>query len=92
MATGSEDKSVKLWDLASKKATATFADYKEGVTLAAFSPDGKRLATAGNDGAIKVREIPGGKVAATAKGFWFAFLADGSFATGDKDVRVTKLK
>ncbi len=92
LVSGSEDKTVKFWDVTARKVTGTAKDNTDAITTVAASPDGKRIATAGNDGAIKVREVPGGKVVATQKGFWAAFLADGSLVTADNAVRLWHLK
>src|SRR5947208_2246574 len=43
LATGGADKTVKLWDVASGKVTATFAEHAGAVWGLAFSPDGKIL-------------------------------------------------
>ena len=45
LASGSEDKTVKLWDLAQGKESTTFTNYTEDIDGVAFSPDGKILAT-----------------------------------------------
>jgi WD40 repeat protein len=92
LVSGSEDKTVKFWDLAGRKVTATAKDNPDAITTVAASPDGKRVATAGNDGTIRVREVPGGKPVGSQKGFWAAFLSDGSLVTADNAVRLWHLK
>lgn len=55
LATGSEDKTVKLWDAATGKVLATL---KTGsVQSLAGTTDGKRLASAGHDGTVKVWDV-----------------------------------
>lgn len=44
------DTSAQLWDVASGKPLLSFKGHTEGIASAAFSPDGKRIATVGNDG------------------------------------------
>lgn len=67
---------ITLIDLASNRPTATWT----GVVLFRFSPDGTRLAVVGNDGAIRVYELPlrrawgtiVGFAALAAAGLWLA--------------------
>lgn len=57
LASGSNDGKVIVWDLDSANlATTAFEDATGGVNSVAFSPDGSRLAFAGLDGAIYLRE------------------------------------
>ncbi len=52
LASGSWDKTVKVWDAATAQETLTLKGHADGVTSVAFSPDGKRLASGslGRDG------------------------------------------
>ncbi|MER5627290.1 hypothetical protein ABT061_40335 [Streptosporangium sp. NPDC002544] len=53
LATGSSDKSVKLWDVAGRDAIATLS-HTDRVFSVAFSPDGKTLATGSSDKSVKL--------------------------------------
>jgi WD40 repeat protein len=46
LASGSFDKTIKLWDLDSRQEYATLAGHNDGIVAVAFSPDGKILASA----------------------------------------------
>ena len=46
LATGSVDRTARLWDAATGAAFAVFDGHSNGVSSVVFSPDGKRLATA----------------------------------------------
>ena len=48
LATGSEDKTVRLWDTGTGELKQTLSDLSGEVTAVAFSPDGKMLAAALN--------------------------------------------
>ncbi len=54
LASASRDKTIKLWDLASRKCICTL---KEAVGTVAWSPDGNTLASAGRDGTIKLWDV-----------------------------------
>ncbi len=51
---GSDDKTVKLWDLASKTNAHTFYEPSGMVTAVAFHPDGTCVAAASTDATVKV--------------------------------------
>ncbi|WP_030925155.1 WD40 repeat domain-containing protein [Streptosporangium amethystogenes] len=54
LATGSIDKSVKLWDVAGRNTVATLTGHTDWVYSVAFSPDGKTLATGSLDDSVKL--------------------------------------
>ncbi len=54
LASGSEDRTVKLWDPDRGSCLKTLEGHKAAVGVVAFSPDGKALASAGNEPAVIV--------------------------------------
>ncbi|MGL4552082.1 MAG: WD40 repeat domain-containing protein, partial [Gemmataceae bacterium] len=58
LVTGSYDRSLKLWDAATGKVLSEWKDVHKGhLRTVAFSPDGKRLVTAGADNRVVVWDI-----------------------------------
>ncbi|MGB6294803.1 MAG: AAA-like domain-containing protein, partial [Rivularia sp. (in: cyanobacteria)] len=54
LATGSDDKTIKLWNPTTGKIISTLNGHQSGVRSVAFSPDGKTLATGSEDNTIKL--------------------------------------
>jgi WD40 repeat protein/uncharacterized caspase-like protein len=67
LASGSADKSVKVWEAATGREVQTLAGHAGWVTSLAFSPDGKYLASGGADGVIKLWEVAAWREARTLK-------------------------
>lgn len=53
LATGSLDKSVRIWDADKRVCTRTLKDHADYVTCVAYSQDGKMLATSSADRSVK---------------------------------------
>ena len=89
LASSGDDKTIKLWDLATRKELATLQGHFESVAAIAFSPDGKILASAGYDKTVRLWDITTRKHLATLPGHegtvWsVAFSPNGKMlATGD---------
>ena len=60
VATGSWDKTVKLWNLESGNLVATLCGHTDGILSLSFSPDGERIASAGFDKTVKVWSVKTG--------------------------------
>ncbi len=54
LASGSNDRTVKLWDTATGQETLTLKGLASPATLLLFSPDGRRLASASSEKNVKV--------------------------------------
>ncbi len=92
LASGSGDKTVKLWDTATGKTFATLQGHSDFVLSVAFSPDGTRLASgSGGYKTVKLWDTATGKAIATQQGhiqdvFSVAFSPDGTrLASGSGD-------
>jgi WD40 repeat protein len=66
LATGSWDKTVKLWDVATPKQQAVFGG-EDSVEVLAFSPDGKTLAAGWRSGVVRLCDTATHKVRTTFK-------------------------
>ncbi len=57
VASGSGDRTVKLWDIPTLELRSTLLGHNAGVYSVAFSPDGKSLASGGGDETVKVWDV-----------------------------------
>ena len=91
IASGSHDKSVKIWDAGTCREVATLQGHTDKVLCVAFSPDGKRIASGGIDKTVNIRDAATGREITTFKGHTstvccVAFSPDGKrIASGGHD-------
>ncbi|GCL59427.1 serine/threonine-protein kinase [Microcystis aeruginosa] len=90
LASGSKDKTIKIWEVATGKGLRTLTGHSGVVLSVAYSPDGRYLASGSQDKTIKIWEVATGKVR-TLTGhymtFWsVAYSPDGRYlASGSWD-------
>ncbi|MBD2678357.1 MULTISPECIES: AAA family ATPase [Nostoc] len=91
LASGSNDKTIKLWDVSTGKAIKTLTGHSSRVYSVVFSPDGKTLASGSNDNTIKLWDVSTGKAIKTLTGhssrvYSVVFSPDGkTLASGSYD-------
>ena len=81
----------QLWDLATNRSLWSFIGTGRSTRAAAFSPDGRRIAVAGEDAVVRILDSGNGKELQTFKGHAgevnaVVFLKDGAhIASGGRD-------
>ncbi|MFF7442681.1 trypsin-like peptidase domain-containing protein [Streptomyces sp. NPDC008122] len=99
LATGSSDKTVRLWDVATGKTRAVLKGHTDTVTAVAASPDGSTFATGSLDGTARLWDAGTGRLRTTlpkqSDDVWaVAFSPDGStlaVCDGDRKARLWEL-
>jgi len=79
---GSDDKTIKLWDTASGREIRTFSGHSDWVRSVAFSPDGRQVLSGSGDNTMKLWDTASGREIRTFSGhsLWVnsvAFSPDG---------------
>jgi len=93
---GSDDKTLKLWDLSSGKTLHTLEGHRGGVYAVAISPDGKTALSGSNDNTLKLWDLSRGKTLHTLEGhrggvYAVAISPDGRIAVSGSADRTLKL-
>ncbi len=96
LASASQDRTVRVWEVAASKCVAVLRGHTDKVYAAAFHPDGKRLASGGRDRAIWIWDLATRQDVARLEGhtnyvFSLAFSPDGRSlvsGSGDGTVRI----
>src|ERR1700730_7174803 len=65
LASASQDKTVKIWDVTTGKEVHTLRGHAHGVMGVAFLPDGGRLISADGEGTVKVWDLATGREASS---------------------------
>ena len=91
LASGSEDGTIRLWDVSSGEAKASLEGHSSGVGSVAFSPDGTTLASGSFDRTLRLWDMSTGEAKASLEGHSdavvsVAFSPDGTtLASGSRD-------
>ncbi|OYE03375.1 WD40 repeat domain-containing protein [Nostoc sp. 'Peltigera membranacea cyanobiont' 232] len=100
LASGSGDKTIKLWNLETGKEIHTLTGHSNAVASVSFSPDGKTLASGSLDKTIKLWNLETGKEIRTLNGHsssvtGVSFSPDGktlASSSGDKTIKLWNLE
>jgi len=89
LASASQDRTVRLWDLASKEEIAVLEGHKGVVSAISFSPDASMLASASRDRTIRLWSLPDASCTAILEGHkdWvtsLTFCDSRALASGDR--------
>ena len=82
---------VVVWDVATKREIAALSGHASAIEMVSFAPDGKHLASSGDDGTVRVWNVTSGTCLATLTGHAgrvnsVAFAPDGGLlASGGAD-------
>ena len=68
LASGSSDKTIRFWDLHTRKLETTLIEHTNFIHSVVFSPDGQTLANASSDGTIRLWNTHNGKHIKTLTG------------------------
>jgi len=68
VASGSRDKTVKIWDIETGNCHATLEGHGGPVNCVAITPDGKRLLSSSDDHTIRIWEFPSGRLGRVLEG------------------------
>ena len=98
IASGSEDRTVKIWDLARRKPRLTLRGHEAEVTSLVFTPDGKSVITASLDRTVRIWDANDGRERAKLIGHTLpvvsvAISPDGRMvaSAGERDNRFVEL-
>jgi WD40 repeat protein len=100
LASGSYDKTIKLWNLETGQAIRTLYGHSDYVISVSFSPDGKTLASGSYDKTIKLWNLETGQAIRTLNGHIdsvssVSFSPDGktlASGSGDKTIKLWNLE
>jgi WD40 repeat protein/tetratricopeptide (TPR) repeat protein len=90
LASGSADRTVRLWTVGTWQIADTLAGHTGAVTHVVFSPDGHRLASAGEDHTVRIWDTDGGQALHTLEGHAAEVLAAAFGAGGRRVVSVAQ--
>ena len=68
LASGSLDRTVRLWDVSSGQEIATLQGHTHGVTSVSYSPNGQTLASGSLDRTVRLWDVASGQEIATLQG------------------------
>ena len=91
LASGSDDHTVRLWDVTSGQCLKILQGHTNGVWSVAFSPDGQTLASGSDDHTVRLWDVTSGQclkiLQGHTNGVWsVAFSPDGqTLASGSQD-------
>ena len=96
LASGSQDKTIQLWDINTRKHLKTLTGHEEGVTAVVYSPDGTTLVSGSQDGTIRLWNVNTGDHIKTIEEAGhvtsLVYSPDGSIlASGTEDNNVIKI-
>lgn len=83
VASGSDDKKIKLWDIRSKRLIQHYDAHIAPVASIAFHPSGNYLLSAGHDGLVKIWDLKLGQILYTLHGHEGPVIASNFSNCGD---------
>ena len=96
VASGSYDKTVKLWDVTSGECLQTLEGHSNSVNSVSFSPDGTKVASGSEDETVKLWDVTSGECLQTLEGHsnWVrsvSFSPDGTKVASGSDDETIKI-
>ncbi|MCX4903119.1 AAA family ATPase [Streptomyces sp. NBC_00878] len=94
LATAAADRTVRLWDVSTRRRVAVLTGHRAAVASVASSPDGRHVATGGADGTVRLWNAAAHRVVAALTGnegpvTAVAFSPDGKrLAVGSRDATI----
>lgn len=92
-----DDQTLKLWDVTNGRELRTLSGHASRVSYAAFTPDGRLLASSGEDGTLRLWDVTSGRELASIVSFedseWLAITEQGYFdASSPKAARYLNVR